>query len=48
MLYGNQESVCKKFQQDNQDKKFSNQKAVTLKIQLIAKRYTLAHTLGPI
>ena len=49
MLYGNEESVYKQFQEDKQKWKFSKERAVTLKIQLIAKRYlnsTIFYTNG--
>lgn len=38
MLYGDKESVYNQFQEDTMDRKFSKKRAVTLYIQLKAKR----------
>lgn len=39
MLCGNEESVYKQFEEDDLERKFLKEKAVTLTIQLKAKRY---------
>lgn len=39
MLCGEEENVHKQFQFDNSKQQFSKEKAVTLVIQLVAKRY---------
>ena len=39
MLCGDEETVCHNFQLDNEEKKFSRKRAVTMIIQLMEKRY---------